>query len=667
MLLHLFQDSMPEHKKIWDQWCDGYYLELLNQSLNGIPTPPKPFGEMREAEFNSWLSRIDFAKHNSVTEEKFKINPPSKQERCSSSQSSKTEVVNLKLSLEDNSTLTGTAEIVEQFGKEFSIPCPKNYEIPFNQTGKKFDINSARMQYEFVRSVELHRTEMLETEKQMRSREKQLDIPDENNSGSDTNSSEDSDTNGIERVAERTVQQESETFKYLYARISRQTTHITHSNEDDPLGILIQQLSNDVEKINGITDQYGRTIFSFSVELKNYVLVKVLLSIGINPNVKEGCGATAMTIAVLNNDLTMCKLLLENFAEYEGALFGSFPSPLEMATAMELTTIVQLFHSHSQTKESPIIDALQSFEYSFIDKQTSDNSTTHCMDTESNAETASNNAFEYKRSQYQGFPTAVVGDVGTCKINRSVKNRNSTAFSWMTEIPGDLHTKGHLCEAVFKAHSKGRFHKIVNNVMKRPKLTKEVFKKRKFQEQNLSHIKESVRDGSNAYGFAAVQEFKASEEFPSQEELTAALRKSGNHNDVLLSKFKKWLKICGECDDSHRYHQQMFSLFGPLLDMYITASREGDGLLRETVWVLLLPIFAQLNFRNYWTEAFVHVVNFTSLWPLAFRQMMKRNMSVNLNGKQGHNIDMDEYVETYIVRPLKTYASGKILSIKYIR
>ena len=99
MSLHLFQHSMPEHKKVWDECCDGYYLELLNQSLNGIPTPPKPFGEMCEAEFNSWLSRIDFAKHNSETEKKLS-----------------TEVVNLKLSLEDNSTLTGTAEILEQFG-----------------------------------------------------------------------------------------------------------------------------------------------------------------------------------------------------------------------------------------------------------------------------------------------------------------------------------------------------------------------------------------------------------------------------------------------------------------------------------------------------------------------------------------------------------------------
>ena len=35
-------------------------------------------------------------------------------------------------------------------------------------------------------------------------------------------------------------------------------------------------------------------------------------------------------------------------------------------------------------------------------------------------------------------------------------------------------------------------------------------------------------------------------------------------------------------------------------------------------------------------------------------------MSVNLNGKQGNNIDMDEYVETYMVRPLKTNASGTI-------
>jgi hypothetical protein len=100
-------------------------------------------------------------------------------------------------------------------------------------------------------------------------------------------------------------------------------------------------------------------------------------------------------------------------------------------------------------------------------------------------------------------------------------------------------------------------------------------------------------------------------------------------------------------------------LFGPLLALFITAGKYGDGNVREIVWVIMLPIFAQLGFRNYWTEAFVHVVNFTALWPLAFRKMIKDNSTVNPSGKVGHNLDLDEYVETYIVRPLKTYVSGK--------
>ena len=68
------------------------------------------------------------------------------------------------------------------------------------------------MQYEFEKSVELHRTKMLESEKQMRSYEKQLDVADEGNSKSD-DCSEDSETNETEHVAKRTVQQESEPLK----------------------------------------------------------------------------------------------------------------------------------------------------------------------------------------------------------------------------------------------------------------------------------------------------------------------------------------------------------------------------------------------------------------------------------------------------------------------
>ena len=126
----------------------------------------------------------------------------------------------------------------------------------------------------------------------------------------------------------RTVQQKSEVLESedFYEQISRKAIETVHSEDENSLGNLIRQFSSDV-KINELTDQYGRTLFTYSVEMKNYVLVKVLLSIGINPNAKEGCGATAMAIAVLNNDFNRCKILLENFAEYEGAFFGSFPSP----------------------------------------------------------------------------------------------------------------------------------------------------------------------------------------------------------------------------------------------------------------------------------------------------------------------------------------------------
>ena len=103
--------------------------------------------------------------------------------------------------------------------------------------------------------------------------------------------------------------------------------------------------------------------------------------------------------------------------------------------------------------------------------------------------------FTYKRSECRDFPTAVVGDVGTCKNNRGVRNRDSSKYGWFTEVPGDMHAKGYLCEAAFKAHGSGDLHKILNVVMKRPKLTKEAFKKRKFQDQNLNRIKEVIRNG----------------------------------------------------------------------------------------------------------------------------------------------------------------------------
>ena len=38
--------------------------------------------------------------------------------------------------------------------------------------------------------------------------------------------------------------------------------------------------------------------------------------------------------------------------------------------------------------------------------------------------------------------TLVVGDQGTNKIIRSVKEKSSSAYGWASEVPGDLHARG---------------------------------------------------------------------------------------------------------------------------------------------------------------------------------------------------------------------------------
>ena len=88
---------MGDHKEIWEDWCNGYLLELLDQGLNHVPKPPKDFGDMNESEFNLWLSKVDFNRKDDFGI-LYKINPPSKRECCRNFQSMKTDLVNLPLS-----------------------------------------------------------------------------------------------------------------------------------------------------------------------------------------------------------------------------------------------------------------------------------------------------------------------------------------------------------------------------------------------------------------------------------------------------------------------------------------------------------------------------------------------------------------------------------------
>ena len=51
-------------------------------------------------------------------------------------------------------------------------------------------------------------------------------------------------------------------------------------------------------------------------------------------------------------------------------------------------------------------------------------------------------------------------------------------------------------------------------------------------------------------------------------------------------------------------------------------------------------------------------MNFLANWPLATRRLLQKNCFVNLSLKKGHGIELDGYVESEVVQPLKKYASG---------
>lgn len=256
-----------------------------------------------------------------------------------------------------------------------------------------------------------------------------------------------------------------------------------------------------------------------------------------------------------------------------------------------------------------------------------------------------------------GVVTPVVGDVGTCKTNNATMAR-SCSFSWAGICVGDMHNKGYLCEACFKEHGKSGLHYIIHDVLKRKKLTSEAFKSRKFQENFLLQIREANRDVCLGYCIAACLQFQKSVFFPSNSELARSMKANGNHSYVILSRFEEWLsKGCAE-DVAFKHHSNTFCYYGPLMQLYDDCIRHCDGRAREVVYKLLVPVYSQLGFRNYFRETFTHVVNIIAKWPKVTRLILQDNCSVNLTGNQGKGTELDAYVETEVVRPLKTYISG---------
>ena len=165
----MFSESHPEHLTIWTEVQDYFLLKVLDSALNSIPDSSKKLQDMDEKEFGDWLAKQDFKERR---QPHFTIKLPQTTIQ-SNPCCDKTDTLILPLSLENNATTTGTAAIIEQFGKEFGVPCEHDKEyLPFDKKGQTFDIDAARCHQDFLSSLNKHKSEMAETIRQLTEAEK---------------------------------------------------------------------------------------------------------------------------------------------------------------------------------------------------------------------------------------------------------------------------------------------------------------------------------------------------------------------------------------------------------------------------------------------------------------------------------------------------------------
>ena len=431
--------------------------------------------------------------------------------------------------------------------------------------------------------------------------------------------------------------------KIFFSTYNKLQSKLWKYHDKGQIDMYVEYLKTKQETLLTCRDHLQRTLLHFAIEQDNLPFAECLMSAGLNPNAAEQCGATPSTIAVGAGSLKLCKLLVASGSAVRGPTYVGIPDPIEMAKKLEMHEIYELLNPDDSDFEDEDIRA--------YDPVYAGNSQT--VSGQQHISVVS----EKPTRLTPGFVTGVVGDAGTCRINRSVMER-APAFSWIGVIPGDLHTKGAVIEACFKEQGPCGFHHLVKNVLNRQKLRTEVFKEKKFEQDNYRQIREAVRDCSLSYCIAAAYEFKQSDHFPDPVSLRSCLKKHGSHNKVILESFHRWIKM--QCNENiaFNYQSRMFLYYGPLLDLFDYSNHHNFGIGREIVYMLLLPTFGQLGFRNYYGEVFCHVANFVAKWPLAFRRLLQQNCCINLSGKSGKGIELDSWVESRVVKATKNYVSG---------
>jgi hypothetical protein len=250
-----------------------------------------------------------------------------------------------------------------------------------------------------------------------------------------------------------------------------------------------------------------------------------------------------------------------------------------------------------------------------------------------------------------------VGDQKNTANIQGCINRCPDMYSCHTQGGGDFHNRGYINECIARVGGPGGVWHVVNDIMKRPTVNPKSFKN-KFKDNNYNNNEEALLDYVDGLSLAMLKEFQASDYFPSDKDLESCLDRNGSHNAILLDKFKEWHSDMDK-DTHFHYHSQFVNDLMPITRWYKESVRHGNGEAVEGVWMACPQLYSVLNKVNYRDESFTMTVNAIARWPLAYRKMYQQNRSVSISGNKGKHLAGDEWVEGYLVAPVKRYASAQ--------
>ena len=389
------------------------------------------------------------------------------------------------------------------------------------------------------------------------------------------------------------------------------------------------------------TDQYERTVLHLAALNGNTRLAVGLVYCGARINARDGIGQTALTLALHKEHFNTAKKLIENGATLENELYGNTIPPLEIARVKENEFLISLIEEKIK-KEKEIKNYFASYFKS--------SGSSECVDDAGASE-------ERKIPNYARLLDINVGDQKNTVTVQGCANRCPDMYGCHTPGGGDFHARGYVNESIARIAGPGGFWHVTERVMKRPTVNPKSFKS-KFKENNYNNNEEALIDYDAGVSLAMIKSYQESSFFPTSEQLSECKATTGNHNDILLKKFEEWTEDLKN-DKQASYHLEIINDLVPITKWYKESIRQGNGISLEGVWMLCPALFCQVGKINYRDEAFTQIVNSIAKWPLAYRKLYQQNRTVNLSGNVGRQLAGDEWVEGYLVRPVKQFARAQ--------